>query len=89
MGIGFLDLISTAILHAQGKIIELNPVMRPLIQHSEWTFVLVKGATLVGCWAMMVWYWPQNNQFVRKACLVGSAVYFALWLGWFLVGTYA
>lgn len=88
MGIGFLDLISTAILHAHGKIEELNPVMKPLIEHSEWAFAFVKGLTLVACWAMMVWYWPQNRDFVRRSCLWGSGIYFAIWLIWFLVGTF-
>ncbi|MBL8047922.1 MAG: hypothetical protein JNJ45_04500 [Chthonomonas sp.] len=89
MAIGFLDLISTAVLHAHGKIEELNPVMRPIIQHSEWAFVFVKALTLITCWATMVWYWPQNSAFVRRTCLIGSAVYFSIWLAWFLIGTHS
>ncbi len=32
MSIGLIDLFATAILHAQGRIVELNPLMRPFIE---------------------------------------------------------
>lgn len=87
MAIGFVDLISTAVLHAQGQIVELNPVMRPLIVESEWLFAVVKGMTLVGCWATMVWYAKTNKDFVKRACLLGSGAYVGIWLIWFTVGS--
>lgn len=83
IGIGFLDLFVTAILHAHGLIVELNPLMRPLIEHSEWTFGLAKGATLVAAWGAMVWYAEHNRDFVRKVCLAGSIAYVAIWTIWF------
>ena len=84
MGIGFLDLVATAVMHSLGMIHEMNPLMRVFIERSEWLFVLVKGATLLAAWAAMAHYAKSNVEFVRKACLVGSGVYFAVWLGWFL-----
>ncbi len=81
--IGLIDLISTAALHAQGLIVEMNPVMRPLIERSEWLFVAVKGMTLLLAWAVMWKHAPVNLKFVRNASLVGSAVYVGIWCTWF------
>lgn len=67
----------------------MNPAMRVFIERSEWLFAFVKGLTLVAAWIAMAWYAKTNRDFVRKACLVGSAAYLAIWSGWFLVGTYA
>lgn len=86
IGIGILDLIVTAVLHAKGMIVEMNPIMRPFIEHSEWLFALVKGATLAAGWAVMVWYAKQNLAFVRKVCLYGSFAYAGVWLVWFVGG---
>lgn len=82
--IGFVDLVMTAWLHAQGRIVELNPVMRPLIERSEWLFAVVKGATLVATWMVLVWYARQNLNFVRKACLYGCTAYITIWCAWFI-----
>jgi hypothetical protein len=84
IGIGFLDLVLTVWLHSQGQIVELNPLMRPLIERSEWLFGIVKGATLVATWAVMASYARVNRKFVRNACVVGSVVYVTVWWGWFL-----
>jgi hypothetical protein len=83
MAIGFLDLIVTAYLHQRGLIVEMNPLMRPLIERSEWLFSLVKGATLVAAWVVMARYAKINLPFVRQACLVGSIVYLIVWTSWF------
>ncbi len=83
LAIGFLDLIVTAVLHAQGMIIELNPLMRPLIERSEWLFAAVKAMTLAIAWVAMVYYARINRDFVRKACIFGSAAYVMIWTGWF------
>lgn len=79
MAIGFIDLLTTAVLHAQGQIVEVNPLMKPLIEHSEWLFAVVKGLTLVIGWAVMARYSQKNIVFVRQACLVGSIVYVLIW----------
>lgn len=84
MGIGFLDLISTAVLHSNGQIVELNPLMRPLIEQSEWLFIVVKAMTLFLAWAVMAWYAKKNLDFVRKSCLLGAGVYLIVWSSWFL-----
>jgi hypothetical protein len=81
--IGFADLFATAILHAEGQIVELNPLMKPLIETSEWLFAAVKGATLVAAWLVMVRYAPTHLSFIRKACIGGSVAYMALWTTWF------
>jgi hypothetical protein len=86
IGIGLIDLISTAVLHAQGRIVELNPLMKPLIEHSEWSFVAVKGMTLVAAAAGLIWYGRQNREFVRKACIWGSLAYVTVFAFWFVTG---
>src|SRR5579862_7117427 len=82
--VGMIDLVSTAVMHANGQIIELNPLMRTMIDRSEWLFVAVKGLTLLGAWAVLAWYCKYNRLFVRNVCLVGTLGYVALWSSWFL-----
>jgi hypothetical protein len=84
LAIGFFDLLLTAVLHANGLIVELNPLMRPLIEQSEWLFALVKTSTLVAAWCALAWYAKHNLRFVRQVCLLGSAVYLVVWSAWFL-----
>lgn len=62
----------------------MNPLMRPLIERSEWLFSAVKALTLVACWIAMAQYTKVNRQFVRQASLIGSAVYLTVWTSWFL-----
>ncbi len=83
IAIGMLDLVSTAVLHAKGMIVELNPVMRIFINRSEWLFAFVKGITLVAAWAALAWYARTNPKFVRQACLWGSGAYLFIWTSWF------
>ncbi len=84
LGIGFVDLVMTAVLHAGGHITELNPLMKPVIETSEWLFALVKGMTLVGAWLVMLKYADTHLNFIRRACLAGSAAYVVIWTGWFV-----
>jgi|SRR5687768_11195093 hypothetical protein len=86
MSIGFLDLIVTALLHERGLIVEMNPLMQPLIQRSEWLFAVVKAGTLIAAWFAMASYARTNVRFVRNVCFVGSLVYVAVWIAWFLTG---
>jgi hypothetical protein len=83
--IGFTDLLVTAVLHAKGLIVELNPLMRVFIDQSEWLFAIVKGATLILGWVTLAWYAKTNPQFVRKVCLGGSVAYLTLWVAWFSI----
>jgi hypothetical protein len=78
IAIGLIDLVSTAWLHARGQIVEMNPLMRGIIDQSEWLFVLVKGLTLVGGWLILVHYAKVNLLFVRRACLLGSVAYMSI-----------
>jgi len=87
LAIGLIDLISTAVLHAQGQIVELNPIMRPLIETSEWLFVFVKGLTLIAAWYVMYKYSKEHLPFIRKACLAGSVAYASIWMIWFIAGS--
>jgi len=87
LAIGLVDLISTAVMHQQGMIVELNPLMRVLIERSEWLFAFVKGGTLVIAWAALVWYSKTNKDFVHKACVAGSVAYMAVWTTWFITGS--
>lgn len=86
IGIGLLDLVVTAVLHAQGLIVELNPLMRVFIERSEWLFALVKGATLLAAFVVMRKHAKKNPEFVRSACLWGSAAYISIWSFWFMSG---
>jgi hypothetical protein len=88
MAIGFIDLVATAYLHSRGLIVELNPVMKPIIESSEFLFALVKGMTLVLAWVVMAKHAQKNLVFVRKVCLVGAIVYLGIWTTWFLAGTF-
>jgi hypothetical protein len=83
MVIGFVDLVVTAVLHANGLIVELNPIMKFFIERSEWLFALVKGLTLIAAWWALRWYSDHNLPFVRKAALWGSAAYAFVWTTWF------
>ncbi|HWA82498.1 MAG TPA: DUF5658 family protein [Fimbriimonadaceae bacterium] len=71
-------------MHANGQIVELNPLMRVFIDRSEWLFALVKGLTLIAAWSALAWYAKYNRDFVRKACLIGTFAYLAVWSSWFL-----
>ena len=84
LAIGFIDLVATAVLHQRGLIQEMNPIMRVFIDRSEWLFAAVKGGTLIASWYVMARYAKTNLQFVRKACLLGSGCYVALWISWFI-----
>lgn len=81
--IGFVDLVVTAVLHAKGLIVEVNPLMKFFIEKGEWLFAVVKGATLVVGWVFLARYAKTHLQFVRNACLVGSFAYVAIWITWF------
>ena len=83
MVIGFADLLATAVLHERGLIHELNPLMRVLIERSEWLFAVVNSLTLVVAWVVMARYAERNLPFVRKCCIAGSAAYVSVWLVWF------
>ncbi|MBS1720103.1 MAG: hypothetical protein JST35_06635 [Armatimonadetes bacterium] len=85
--IGVVDLIVTAVLHAKGLIVELNPLMRVFIERSEWLFCLVKGATLVGAWLAMRWYAKKDIRFVNRLSWVGAVAYLAIWTAWFIHGS--
>lgn len=84
IGIGVVDLVTTAVLHAQGQIVELNPLMRVFIEQSEWLFAGVKGLTLIAGWIVLAWYAQVNRSFVRKVSILGSLAYLGVWLSWFL-----
>lgn len=88
LAIGSVDLIVTAVLHRQGKIIELNPLMRPIIEESEWLFALVKGMTLGVAWLLMFRYTETHLSFIRRACAVGCGAYATIWTIWFVVGSF-
>jgi hypothetical protein len=81
LAIGLTDLVVTVLLHRRGLIEELNPLMAPLLVGSDLRFVLVKGATLVAAWILLLRTAREDLRGVRRACLCGSAAYLAtLWL---------
>lgn len=84
MAIGLVDLVSTAVLHRAGLIVELNPIMRVFITRSEWLFAFAKGVTLGAAWGALAWYARTDLRFVARASYLGSAAYVTLWLVWFI-----
>jgi hypothetical protein len=87
LSIGFIDLVATAVLHANGLIVELNPLMKPIIETSEWLFAAVKGMTLLLAWAVMVKNFETHKEFVRRASVAGAAAYVVIWTIWFIAGS--
>ncbi len=87
MLIGFADLVFTAVLHANGLITELNPLMKVFIERSEWAFAAAKGATLIASWVALSWYAKTNKDFVERTCMTGSIAYMGIWLTWFTIGS--
>ncbi|MFM9874616.1 MAG: DUF5658 family protein [Fimbriimonadaceae bacterium] len=85
--IGFIDLLVTAVLHQRGLIVELNPLMKPIIERSELLFVVVKGMTLLLAWAVMVRFYETHQNFVRKVSFAGALAYCGIWLVWFIAGS--
>lgn len=83
MAIGFTDLLATAYLHRAGLIVELNPLMKGFIEHSEWSFAIIKSLTLISAWIAMARYAQRNRMFVHRACMAGSAAYTIVWCLWF------
>jgi hypothetical protein len=77
-------MVSTAALHAQGKIVELNPMMAPVIDRSEWLFVLLKSATLVAGGIALNRLAKTHKRFVPAACIGASAMYVTVWATVFL-----
>lgn len=84
LAIGFVDLVTTALLHANGLIVEKNPLMKPIIETSEWLFAFVKGATLVVGYLVISKYFQTHLRFIRKVCQIGSLAYLGLWVVWFV-----
>lgn len=82
MAVGLSDLVLTAVLYEAGLIVELNPLMRPLIQSSTLLFVAVKLATLVVAYVGLQVYGRIEPIFVRRAAWIGTFAYVALWIGW-------
>ena len=83
MAVGIIDLLTTALLHANGQIVELNPLMKFFIDRSEWLFAAVKGLSLVAAWVALAWYARYNKRFVDLACIGGTVAYLAIWCTWF------
>ena len=72
LGIGFADLVATAVLHARGLIEERNPLMAPLLTRGEIGFVVVKAGTLILAGTILARAEPRQ---ARWACLAGSGAY--------------
>lgn len=85
MLVGIIDLISTAFLYSQGLIEELNPLMRPLLEHHPLTFVMFKAATLIAAYIALQWYRQTDEKFVVKVSAYGGAAYLTIWVSWVLI----
>lgn len=75
LGIGLLDLVATAVLSAQGRIVEANPLMAPILARGELAFVVVKAATLALAGILLARAARRDPAGVRRACLAGSGIY--------------
>ncbi len=65
----------------------MNPIMKPIIETSELLFAFVKGMTLVLAYCVMLKYADTHLAFIRRACMLGSGAYLAIWTIWFIVGS--
>jgi len=86
VSIAFLDLVITALLYQTGWIVELNPLMRPLLERSLWLFAFVKFSTVGVAYVVLQWYRKIDEDFVNRVATAGSLAYVALWTTWFLSG---
>ncbi len=86
MGIGLADLVSTVVLYQLGLIVELNPIMRPLLDRSAALFTVVKLLTLVAAYVTLQLYRARDEAFCRQAAKWGAIAYAVVWLSWFTVG---
>jgi hypothetical protein len=84
MVIGLLDLVSTAVLYSLGLIVELNPLMSPLLETHPLVFAVVKLATLGAAFAAMQWYRRIDERFVHRIASAASVAYVSIWTVWFL-----
>lgn len=75
LGIGAADLIATAVLSADGRFEERNPLMAGLLAHGPWPFVMAKTTTLVVAGLLLA---RQDRRTMRRACLLGSGAYLTL-----------
>lgn len=80
MSVGLVDLVSTMVLYSLGLVVELNPIMRPLLQNSLVLFAAVKIATLLAAYVALQLYRSVDEQFVRKAALTGALAYILVWV---------
>lgn len=86
MGIGLADLVSTVVLHQLGLIVELNPIMRPLLNKSAALFTLAKLLTLAAAYVTLQLYRARDDAFCRQAAKWGTIAYAAVWVVWFTIG---
>jgi hypothetical protein len=86
MAVGVIDLLSTVILYCMGLVVELNPLMRPLLEASPWLFSIVKLATLFVAYVAMQAYRKHDETFVRRAALGGATAYIIVWSACTLAG---
>ncbi|MFN8139305.1 MAG: DUF5658 family protein [Fimbriimonadales bacterium] len=85
--VAVLDMISTAVLYSMGMIVELNPIMRPVLYGGVWQFCLVKSLTIILAFLGLQWYRAKDEKFVMLASKLGVTAYLVLWTGWFLYGS--
>ncbi|MER3413143.1 MAG: hypothetical protein C4341_02675 [Armatimonadota bacterium] len=86
MALGLADLASTVVLYRLGLIVELNPVMRPLLERSLVLFTVVKLLSLAAAFVTLQLYRARDEDFCRVAAKWGAIAYAAVWLVWFTVG---
>ena len=80
MAVGLIDLVSTVVLYSMGLVVELNPLMRPLLESSPALFTLIKLGTLLSAYVVMQLYRQVDERFVRRASLYGAIAYVVVWL---------
>lgn len=66
--------------------VELNPLMRPLLNVGPWQFSAVKIAGLLLLWIVIRAHFDKNERFCRAACATGAALYGGIWTVWAIVG---
>ncbi len=75
-----LDMAYTVAVVRTGLATESNPLMAPLIAHSNWAFVLVKSLTFVVPLLIIEIIRPLSPKFIRRALHLGAVAYVLTYL---------
>lgn len=80
------DMVTTLYWSASGRMVELNPLMRPLLETSPAAFAIAKLATVAALLAAVAVSYQGREQFCRTATAWGAGAYALIWSAWTALG---